>query len=155
MFSGGFQRDDGLIASTTFEKIPRAMTIHGRKVSGRKVPLSDGVLDLAAVIGPMDQTVAYLFLPFTTAHNMQLTLGVGADWWVDLYVDGQPLFSTGESGNGRIPPDWFDHVVHFGLNKGRHVLGICYVRGSQSAVLRLAGPNDMRRLLTLPASAMR
>jgi hypothetical protein len=65
--------------------------------------------------------------PITATADSTLQIGAGADWWMQWWVDGQPVFDTlgeGHAGNGPTPITGRDHIFTIQLAKGPHVLAV-------------------------------
>ena len=127
-------------------------TVSGKLVVGDKtlspqiLTARKGKLDLASLLGgSIAGRTAYVFIPFRLARGQTLTFGAGADWWFQAWLDGRPLMSTLESGNGAWPPAPGDHVKTLRVAKGAHVLAVRFLSGTGSSVLAVAGPSGLRR----------
>ena len=101
-------------------------------------------LDLADLLAAQAGRTAYVFIPFGLDAGQELTLGLGADWWFQAWLDGRPLMDTLKSGNGAHPPSPADFVKTVSVAKGPHVLAVRFLSGSGSSVLAVAGPDGLR-----------
>ncbi|HRU06087.1 MAG TPA: beta-galactosidase trimerization domain-containing protein, partial [Candidatus Brocadiia bacterium] len=107
----------------------------------------DGQFDFLPLFGKQAAgNVAYAYVTLDSAKDQTVTLGMGADWWLQAWLDGKPLFDTLEEGNVEWPASMTNHLVHAALTKGKHVLTVRYVSGAGSSVLALGGPDDLRKV---------
>ena len=97
--------------------------------------------------GTAEGRAAYVFIPFQLTRAGRLSFGIGADWWFQAWIDGEPLMDTLESGNGAWPPSAADHMETVALSRGRHVLAVRFISGTGSSMLVVAGPDGLRRAL--------
>lgn len=108
------------------------------------VPDRDGAVDLAAAFGPpRDSRIAWLFAARESPRDERLVLHLGADWWMQLFVDGMPVFDTAARGNGS-PLLGTAHRVSLELPRGRHCFAVRVRSGNggwafASAASRVAG----------------
>ena len=145
---GPLKREDPVPPAPTFKTVPKQLEIGGRILSGRKVRATAGRYDLAGLFGPPELgRTAYVFVSFQADESGHMTLGLGADWWFQAWIDGQPLCDTMRNGNGPWPPSATDHRRTVRLSKGAHVLAVRFISGTGSSVLAVAGPNGLRELV--------
>ena len=81
----------------------------------------------------------------STSAKQDLTFGLGADWWFQAWMDGQPMMDTLKYGNGVWPPSPSDYVKTLRVARGPHVLAVRFLSGSGSSVLAVTGPDGLRR----------
>lgn len=97
----------------------------------RKVVLKDGVLDLGGDIREFHpRQTAYLYNRFESEEAGEMHIGLSADWWFALYVNGHLIYDTCAAGNRskKFVPD--DHVVAIPVKKGTNVLAVRLLSGS-------------------------
>ena len=74
---------------------------------------------------------ALLYNRFHADKADEMTIGVSADWWMELFVNGKLVFSTMKDGN----------AVH-GYTPDDHVLKIPVKAGENLIVARVAAGNN-------------
>ncbi len=74
------------------------------------------------------------------------TIGAGADWWMQVNLNGKPVIDTLKNGNVVHPPRITDYKQTVRLKKGRNVLAVKYLTGGGSSKLALGGPNELRAI---------
>ena len=92
--------------------------------------------DLDIPAGSVQPTYAecIVYNEFTLDKAAELGLGMGADWWFDVYLNGKMIFSTGEAGNVR---GWFSYKNHLFTakgKKGKNLLAVYIRRGRSSHI---------------------
>ena len=89
--------------------------------------------------------IAYAFAKIYCPKDGSLTIGAGADWYMQWFLDGKPIFDTIKLGNQRTPI-WFDnHVFKVPVTAGAHVLAVKVVAGPIGWSLVAAGGADFAR----------
>ena len=68
-----------------------------------------------------------------------LGFGIGADWWVEVYLNGEKIFSTFSTGNMSKPFSPDNHSFAGKFRKGRNLLAVRVRRGSDSWEFRMKG----------------
>lgn len=86
--------------------------------------------------------VAYIFLKLNSPRAQRTTIGMGADWWLQVWVNGEEVYDTLDQGNASHPPTMFDHTMDIDLREGTNVLAVRYITGRTSSLIALGGPND-------------
>jgi len=86
--------------------------------------------------------VAYVFLELTSPEEQTVTLGMGADWWLQVWVNGEEVFDTLDGGNRASPVSMLDHHADVTLAQGANVLAVRFITGAASATLALGGPGE-------------
>ena len=92
--------------------------------------------DLDIPAGSVQPTYAecIVYNEFTLDKAAELGLGMGADWWFDVYLNGKMIFSTGAAGNVR---GWFSYKNHLFTakgKKGKNLLAVYIRRGRSSHI---------------------
>ena len=127
--------------------IPASLIVNGQSLTPVPVVVEDGRLDLAELLhGTAPEKEAWLYIPFTTCAGGETTLGLGADWWLQAWVDGARICDTLPDGNGAYPPTGMDHLVTLSLAPGAHLLVVRFISGSNSSQFAVAGPAAIVRL---------
>ena len=82
--------------------------------------------------------IAYAFASINCPKAGKLLIGAGADWWMQWYLDGKPIFDTLKGGNEPSRHNWFsrrvpsptDYVFDVDVTAGEHVLAVVVKSGS-------------------------
>ncbi|MFA7159723.1 MAG: hypothetical protein WC299_10505, partial [Kiritimatiellia bacterium] len=146
---------------------PAAHDLPARAISGRKFKVNPGeAADLAqffetARVG----NAAIVYVELNSPKAQTVTLGMGADWWLQAWLNGAPLFDTLKDGNVKSPISILNHTIDVELQEGKNVLAVRFISGAASAKLALGGPGefaaeekrlaahgDIHRLNVLPAT---
>ncbi len=106
---------------------------NGLPVSPQMVELANGGIDVAALNNGVFRTRAraVLFNEFTSTGPAVMQVGVSADWWMDVSVNGKPVYSTLARGNGSHQYSPNDHVIELPVEEGRNVLAVQILSGSK------------------------
>ncbi|NLX07801.1 MAG: right-handed parallel beta-helix repeat-containing protein [Phycisphaerae bacterium] len=127
-------------------RVPERLIVDGSEIAAVVVNAKNGKLDLAPLLGgtAVGRT-AWAYIPFKVKTGGKTTLGFGADWWLQAWVDAEPVCDTMATGNGSLPPSAADHVVTIDLAPGEHRIVVRFVSGSMGSLLAVGGPEDIRR----------
>ena len=68
-----------------------------------------------------------------------LGFGIGADWWVEVYLNGEKIFSTFSTGNMLKPFSPDNHSFGGRFRKGRNLLAVRVRRGADSWQFQMKG----------------
>ncbi len=99
-------------------------------------------LDMGELLKKEKET-GWLFAEVESPIDCNYSIGCGADWWMQLYVNGEIVVDTMESGNVEAFYDITNYVATAWLQKGKNILAIKLVRGTGSAVVKAGGPLDL------------
>lgn len=143
-----FERSHGRPSTERLKAVPTSMTLGGHTAKAETVqPEARTTFDFAKLWGePNANKVAYVFLEFTSPEDQPVHIGMGADWWLQAWLDGEPLYDTLEAGNEKWPPSISNHIVTKQVTPGAHVLVVRFISGTGSSVLTLGGPDELRRV---------
>ncbi len=108
------------------------------------VKRTNHVLDLGSLLTKAEKC-AWVFAELKTDFPCTYTLGAGADWWMQCFVNGEEVINTLDAGNGEAPFDISNHVVDVPLKAGTNLLAVKFLRGSTSAKLHLGGPRELAK----------
>ncbi len=120
--------------------IPEALEIDGVRLEGRPVAVPDGRLDLAPLFGIEAGRTVFACVPLTATRDGDYCIGIGADWWLEAWLDGKPLGSTMRSGNSGNPPSRDHQRWQASLGAGEHLLVLRVVSGSAGFLLDVGTP---------------
>jgi len=151
---GPFKTDPGSLgvmqlAPEQLAALPETVEVDGLTFKGRAVTVTDGSIDFGALFGGHKVAdTAYAITTITCAAPMRITMGAGADWWMQWWVNGEKVCDTVESGgNSGFPPSVTDHIFDVSLKEGRNVLVARVIGGNASFRLRAGGPNEIQASL--------
>ena len=116
--------------------IPDQLKIGRQTTQARKAKPVNGNLDIAAVMGKKIPFRAfYVCIPIRSAKGEKLKIGAGADWWMDIYLNGEPVGNTMMDGNVVWPPSGSDFVYDLTLKPGKNLLVVGVIGGGGSQQL--------------------
>lgn len=142
------ERTDPVLPKEVLSSLPERIQVSGRMIPARRVKPEQGTrLDFAPLFGgtKVDNT-AYAFLVLESRKEQQTTIGLGADWWLQAWLNGEPILDTEPDGNVSWPPSIQDFQVGVTLRPGRNILAVRFVSGKGSSVLALGGSEQLRAL---------
>ena len=113
-------------------------------VAGQPLNRADQRIDFLPVLGPGKGKCAWAFAAVQASAEMDCTIGAGADWWMQLFVNGKIVFDTMEDGNAKSPITISNHMKTIRLKKGENIIAAKLISGSASASLYVGGPDDLR-----------
>ncbi len=119
-------------ARPALTRLPEALEIGGTRYPGQPVSLDPtGLLDLGARFGNLPRgALAFLAAPLRADGDATLRIGTGANWWMQWWLDGTPLFDTLSGGNGHTPITAANHAIERALPAGEHILAVAVIAGS-------------------------
>ena len=141
---GPLNRNHPAPSEDVLRSVPDELEVAGQTLQPKTMTSQDNRLDLVEMLAASAGRTAFVFIPFDLDADQEVTLGLGADWWFESWVDGEPLMDTLEYGNGDWPPSPTDYLKTVQLARGHHVLAIRFLSGSGSSILAVAGPDDLR-----------
>ena len=145
MAGGGPPDRASLVSGEMLRTIPKELVIRGQRFSGQKVLLEENRIDLGRWFGGVRRGwTVYLLAPVKAEADMKMQIGTGADWWMQWWLDGQPIYDTLSGGNVVAPIAITNHVFKVSLTKGEHVLAAAVIGGSNSFVFAAGGPEELR-----------
>ncbi|MBU4212445.1 MAG: family 78 glycoside hydrolase catalytic domain, partial [Verrucomicrobia bacterium] len=140
-------------SSVDWKELPSQIELGGVVREGESARLADGCLDLSEVCGKNfcgenPSGTAMVLVPFHLDQAKELAIGAGADWWVQVFMDGQTMIDTigdlDERGipkgkaNKSWPPTAIDVQKKARIEAGNHLLAVRFMRGNASALLALS-----------------
>ena len=144
---GPMDKSDPVVDAEILKTIPKELRVAGRAFQGLRVECADGRIDFAKLFGGHKEGMtAYAFAEVVAREDMELSMGAGADWWMQWWIDGKPIYDTLENGNQGKPFSTIsilDHKFKISLSKGRHVLSIRVISGSGGFLVVSGGPDQM------------
>jgi hypothetical protein len=110
---------------------PATLRLGGKELAARKVTPSIGGVNLGELLsGYRERLGAWVYIPVTAPRTGRYRIGLGADWWLEAFLDGRPLKSTLATGNGKNPPRRVDHAAEADLTAGEHLLAVRVLSGA-------------------------
>ena len=117
---------DGLLK----KDLPAKLRVGSQTQPAVKGTPADGKLDITALMGKSNPRRAfYVCIPIRAAKDETMKIGAGADWSMDLYLNGKPVGDTLMDGNGAWPPTNSDHIFTLNLKRGKNLLVVGVMGG--------------------------
>ena len=135
------------LPAARLKSIPSELTINGESIEAQRVTATRNQYDFKPQFGAPPYTTpheAYVFVPLDSDSDQRVTLGMGADFYMQAWVNGALVLDTMSEGNGPSPPSIDDHHVPVSLAAGRNVLAVRFMHGKGSAIVALGGPAELR-----------
>ncbi|MBL8993557.1 MAG: hypothetical protein JNM63_09470, partial [Spirochaetia bacterium] len=127
------------------KNIPAEVSTGARSVKGKNVRISGGYMDFQSLLGSAAsagrQAVAMASL--TSESDREVTLGAGADWWMEWWVNGEKVFDTMAKGNENGSIGARNHLFRVKLNKGMNLIAVRVISGSGGFTFASGGPNEV------------
>ncbi len=149
--------EDPVLSPEVLQKIPTTMTVNGEAVTPHSIKTLNYQADLRPLLTdppysklmyqPSDSRacgrVAYIFIPMKSIKAQKVTLGFGADLWLEIWINGEKLYD-GRKEEMPFPPSIRDRVFEADFNKGHNLLAARFVSGKGSSTLAIGGPQELR-----------
>ena len=131
------------------KSIPAKLKVGSQTRPAVKASPVNGKLDIAELLGKqLPRRAYYVSIPIESVKGEKLKVGAGADWWMDLYLNGQPVGDTLMDGNGVWPPSGSDHIFTLNLKPGKNLLVIGVIGGAGTQQLFFQpSPDESRRVV--------
>jgi hypothetical protein len=141
---GPFKKGDYCLKDIALKKIPEYVTINGKKTFPVKRNSKNGCVDLSQIFGGhKKKDEAFLYAEIKSPKEQSIEVGVGADWWMQCWINGAAVYDTLKSGNGKDPISIRNHVFKLKLNKGANVLVFRIIAGADSFLFLSGGPDEL------------
>lgn len=85
---------------------------------------------------------AYVLLELESDRDQVVTLGMGADWWLEAWLNGEPIYDTLANGNITSSIGMSNHTLDVPFVKGTNILAIRLIGGRAGATLAVGGPRE-------------
>ncbi|MBQ7649390.1 MAG: family 16 glycosylhydrolase [Victivallales bacterium] len=115
---------------------------------GDDATLNDNTLDFGRLLGPGAYKCAWAFAELTAPYDFEYTVGAGADWWMQYFLNGEKVFDTMENGNVLSPVAMNNYIATVHVKKGVNVFAIKFVSGAASSKLYLGGPLELSQIVS-------
>lgn len=141
---GPLDRDDPVLPEEVLNSYPETLKINGKEFSAKEYYIYNTRCDFPGLLQnePSGKT-AYVFLLLDSPKEQEVTLGMGADWWMQAWINGKLVHDTTKTSNKYYPFSIWNHMVNVKLNKGQNILAVRFIRGGGS-VLALGGPRELK-----------
>ena len=106
--------------------------------------LISNTLDLAPLAGSGPSQCLWAFARIEAKYDCEMTVGAGAGGAMQYYLNGEPVFHIPAPDDAESPVETDHHVKNVRLKQGTNVIAVRIVAGKGSAILKLAGPLDLR-----------
>ncbi len=143
-FEGG---NDPELPEEQLADIPESITIDGDSIAPDRVKPTRNQYNFSPFFGepPYDEAkMAYVFLPIESDSKQEVTIGMGADWYLQAWVNGTRILNTMPDGNKTSRVGINNYLINAPLRKGRNVLALRFVNGANGAYLAVGGPDELR-----------
>lgn len=141
---GPMLKEDPVLSSKELNSYPEKIKIGKKEYNGTDIKVENNIYDFPNILKDKEVgSVAYTFIKFHSDKNQLLTLGMGADWWMQAWVNGKLVHDTTETSNIHFPFSIWNHPVNVRVVKGENILAVRFIRGGTSQ-LALGGPNQLK-----------
>ncbi len=114
-------------------------------VKGCQMLYNGNEFDLAPAFGEQKpRNCAWLFAKLTVPEAGAYTIGAGADWWMQFFINGKSVFDTLKDGNIKHPPRIKDHIFTVQLRKGENIIAVKLVTGKNNSKIAFGGPVELQ-----------
>ena len=113
-------------------------------VTAQTATLIANTLDFAPLAGPGAQHGVWAFGPIEAQYDCDMTVGAGAGGSLQYYLNGELVFENPASGKADSPVEIDNQVKTVRLKQGTNVIAVRIVTRAGGALLKLAGPLDLR-----------
>lgn len=128
---GPYRRLDYTLPKKLVNGIPETLKAPYVTQKGVKFKPQNGKVDFQKIFkGALGRKAFYVCIPIEAEKAEKFRFGAGADWWMDIYLNGKPVGDTLAEGNITHPPAAGDHIFNVDLRKGTNYLVIGVVGGS-------------------------
>ena len=167
---GPFPKGKPPLSNDVLKTVPERVTVKGQEVATSRVEAARDIIDFAALFGgyglkpvapgktaPHPRRgkrysfhdvgrIGYAFAKINCPKAGKLLVGAGADWWMQWFLDGKPVFDTLKGGNvgnretycSRQVCSPKDFLFDVDVTAGEHVLAVMVKSGSKGWALSSA-----------------
>ena len=142
---GPLDRKDPVLSEETLKSYPETIEVGGKKFEAKDVTVRNTLYDFPGMLKEEPAGMAaYVFLQINSPAEQEVTLGMGADWWMQAWVNGKLVHDTTKTANIHHPFSIWNHMVDVKLNRGVNILAVRFIRGGGS-FLALGGPEELKK----------
>lgn len=145
--------DDAKVDITKLTDIPESLPGRAGAVAGKRALVRNDRVDFEQLGGTIrERETAVLMATVTSATDQTVRVGASADWWMQWTVNGQPVYSTLERGNGG-GYSINDHTFDLPLKKGENLIAVKAQSGSMGWKILIGSPDALLALAGDPAES--
>ncbi len=142
-----FTRTAKNIDLSHLDAIPDSLPGPNGPVTPTREVLRDDKIDLARLAGYHDtesKIVSIVMANINSTEDRTIRIGTGADFWMEWFCNGKPVFDDLVAGNG---PGYtiLDHPFDLPLKKGRNLLVGRVLAGGHGYTLAIGSPTELER----------
>ena len=142
---GPVDRNDPLLSEDVLNSYPEQIEVAGRVIKNVDKVVRQTTYEFPGILKEeYAGKTAYVFLKLSSTKDQEVTLGMGADWWMQAWVNGKLIHDTTVTSNVHYPFSIWNHMLNVKLKKGENILAVRYIR-SRTSILALGGPNELRK----------
>ncbi len=140
----GFDDDlHTIMKELDLSEIPEVVNAGNRTLRPDRVWTETGLINLADVSdGYKEKKPALLFASIDAPQAMTIRVGASADWWMQWWINGKPIFGTLERGN-EGPMSVAAHTFDMPLKQGRNVIAVQVLSGSAGFRFLFGGEQEI------------
>ena len=135
------------IAPENFTSLPCQLTAGAQILAARPITTTRHQYDFKPLYGEppyKKPRSVFIFVPLRSDTEQDVTLGVGADWFYRVLVNGELVLDLMDEGNGKGRPAINNHRIDTRLRRGDNLLVVHLVNGKGVPLLALGGPEELR-----------
>ncbi len=145
---GPLDRSDPILEEKYLKDIPDEICVGDKRLRGNSEIFNKGSFDFGKYFknaASRINKVAYAFTRISVPHDTTISVGAGADWWMEWFLNGKHVMDTLAKGNEYSSFSISNHVFNLKLKKGENVLAVRFISGSGSSVLVTGGPGELKK----------
>lgn len=143
-------RADQLVDGFDYGKIPAVVETvptavrEAQRIKGVRIEVNGGEpMDLEEFFEEQfTGNTALIFLEIESAREQEVTLGIGADWWVEVWLNGEPVFDTLPDGNRAAVVGISNHRFDVVMREGVNILAVRFATGLTTSLVAIGGPAE-------------
>ena len=142
---GPVDRNDPVLSEDVLNSYPEEIKVAGRVLKAVDKVVRQTTYEFPGILkGEYTGRAAYIFLKLNSSKDQEVTLGMGADWWMQAWLNGKLIHDTTVTSNIHYPFSIWNHMINVRLKKGENILAVRYIR-SRTSILALGGPGELRK----------
>ncbi len=120
-------------------------------VKGVSVTMNGGLIPLKSFFAKQQiRNCAWLYAELESPYDCDFTIGAGADYFMNFFVNGESIIDTMQSGNADYPPHFSNHTGTAKIKAGKNILAVKFLSGgSAEPRISLGGANELRELASV------
>lgn len=127
-------------------KLPSSIKVKDAVIYGQKVSMVANLIDFAKISGRWkEKALALAFAEIQSYADTVVNVGTAGDWWMDWYVNGQPVYNTLKNGNAGTM-SITEHVFKIKLKKGKNIIAAKVLSGLGGWKLAFGNNADLENL---------